>query len=48
MNTKNQKQWGRMNYIAIDYHRSFNLEDVFCDEEGNTNFDLPISKGQIS
>jgi uncharacterized protein YndB with AHSA1/START domain len=45
---ENQKQWGRMNYIGIDYHRSFNLEDVFCDEEGNTNFDLPISKGQIS
>jgi uncharacterized protein YndB with AHSA1/START domain len=43
-----QKHWGRMNYISIDFHKSFNLEDCFCDETGNFNKELPVSKGQIS
>ena len=43
-----EKHWGRMNYIAIDYHKSFNIEDCFCDENGNFNKELPVSKGQIS
>ena len=42
-----EKHWGRMNYLAIDNHKSINIEDVFCDSEGNTNTDLPTSKGQI-
>jgi uncharacterized protein YndB with AHSA1/START domain len=43
-----EKHWGRMNYVAMDYHKSFNIEDCFCDENGNFNKDLPVSKGQIS
>jgi uncharacterized protein YndB with AHSA1/START domain len=42
----NEKHWGRMNYIAINHHKSFDLEDVFCDENGNVNHELPASKGK--
>jgi len=43
-----EKHWGKVNYIAIDYHKSYNLEDAFCDENGNINKDLHSSKGQVS
>ena len=43
-----EKHWGRMNYIAIDNHKSFDIQDSFCDENGNINTDLPVSKGQMS
>lgn len=43
---ENQKHWGRMNYLAIDHHRSFDMEDVFCDENGIMNDELPVSKGR--
>ena len=42
---ENQKLWGRMNYLTIEIHKNFHLEDVFCDEDGNPNPELPISKG---
>ena len=42
-----EKHWGRMNYSEIDLHKSFNIEDVFCDENGKVNPELPASKGQI-
>ena len=45
---KGEKHWGRMDYIAIAHHRSFDLEDSFCDENGNFNKELPVSKGQIA
>ncbi len=45
---ENQQHWGRMDYLAIDHHKSFRLEDGFCDEEGNINPALPVSKGQIT
>jgi uncharacterized protein YndB with AHSA1/START domain len=44
---ENEKHWGRMNYTAIQHHKSFDMEDVFCDENGNTNNDLPVSTGQM-
>lgn len=43
-----EKHWGRMNYIAIEVHKSFTIEDAFCDENGNFNKELPVSKGKIS
>jgi len=43
---ENEKHWGRMNYIAIDPFKSFDLEDAFCDENGNFNPTLPVSKGR--
>ena len=43
---ENQKHWGRMNYLAIDHLKSYDAEDCFCDEEGNINPDLPVSKGK--
>jgi len=43
---ENQKHWGRMNYIAIEHLKSYDAEDCFCDEEGNINLDLPVSKGK--
>ena len=44
---ENQKQWGRMNYLAIDQYKSIEIEDAFCDENGKLNNKLPVSKGQI-
>lgn len=32
---ENEKHWGRMNYLAIDEYKKFELEDAFCDENGN-------------
>src|SRR5688572_24320395 len=29
---ENEKHWGRMDYKAIDRHKSFDIEDSFCDE----------------
>jgi uncharacterized protein YndB with AHSA1/START domain len=45
---ENQKQWGRMNYLAIDKYESIEIEDAFCDENGKLNNELPVSKGQIA
>jgi uncharacterized protein YndB with AHSA1/START domain len=42
---ENEKHWGRMNYLSIDTHKNFHLEDVFCDEDGNPNLELPVSTG---
>lgn len=42
----NEKHWGRMNYIAINPHKYFELEDAFCDENGTVNPELPASKGK--
>lgn len=42
---ENEKHWARMNYLAISKFRSFDLEDLFCDEGGNINPDLPVSTG---
>ncbi len=42
---ENRKHWGRMNYLAIDPLKRYDLEDFFCDEEGKANEDLPLSKG---
>lgn len=33
--------WGRVDYKRIDPLKSFTAQDVFCDEEGRTNPDLP-------
>lgn len=41
-----QKHWARMNYISITHHKSFEIEDVFCDENGVLNHELPISSGK--
>jgi uncharacterized protein YndB with AHSA1/START domain len=44
---ENQKHWGRMNYLAIEPHRSILIEDAFCDEHGVVNPALPVSRGSI-
>jgi uncharacterized protein YndB with AHSA1/START domain len=43
---ENQKHWGRMDYIAIDHLKSFDVKDSFCDENGKIDTNLPVSKGQ--
>lgn len=43
---ENEKHWAKMNYLSIDPHKSFDIEDAFCDENGNLNTALPVSKGQ--
>ncbi|MCB0642851.1 MAG: SRPBCC domain-containing protein [Phaeodactylibacter sp.] len=38
-----EEHWGRMNYIAISPESEFEAQDVFCDENGTINEDLPTS-----
>lgn len=45
---ENQIHWARMNYIALDQDNRIEVEDAFCDENGNLNNELPVSKGQIA
>src|SRR5687767_10424597 len=40
-----ERHWGRMDYLSIDKHKNFQMEDAFCDEDGNKNPQLPVSKG---
>lgn len=42
-----QKHWGQMKYVRISHHRSIEIEDSFCDENGNVNPALPVAKGTI-
>jgi uncharacterized protein YndB with AHSA1/START domain len=42
-----EKHWARMNYITIKPYEYFEMEDVFCDENGNTNANLPVSTGRM-
>jgi uncharacterized protein YndB with AHSA1/START domain len=44
----NEKQWGRMDYLNIRQYESFELEDSFCDENGNISDEFPVSNGQIA
>jgi uncharacterized protein YndB with AHSA1/START domain len=44
---ENERHWARMNYLAIDHHRSFAMEDAFCDEKGIVSIELPVSTGQM-
>jgi len=41
-----QKHWSRMNYLAIEPHKSYDAEDCFCDEQGNIDPALPVSSGR--
>lgn len=43
---ENEKHWGRMNYLSIKHHKSFDVQDFFCDENGNINEALPVSDGK--
>jgi uncharacterized protein YndB with AHSA1/START domain len=41
-----EKHWARMDYLAIDLYKSFEIQDSFSDENGAINRDLPVSKGK--
>ena len=41
-----EKHWARMDYLAIDPQRSFDIQDSFADENGVINRDMPVSKGR--
>ena len=43
-----ERHWARMNYIAIDHLKGYDIEDAFCDEEGNLSTDMPVSRGRMS
>lgn len=45
---EDQRHWARMNYLAIDHHKNFDIEDLFCDENGVVNMELPTSTGRNS
>lgn len=38
-----EKHFGRTNYTAINKPEKFEGEDVFCDDEGNVNEELPAT-----
>lgn len=42
---EDQRHWAHMNYISINHHKGFEMEDVFCDENGVVNHELPVSTG---
>lgn len=41
---QNEKFWSRVDYQAIDPHKSFSHQDAFCDEDGNLNESFPPSR----
>lgn len=43
---ENEKHWGKMTYTGIEPQQSYHMEDAFCDENGDVNPALPVSKGQ--
>ncbi len=43
---EDQRHWARMNYIAINHLKDYDIEDSFCDEDGTINTSLPVSKGK--
>ncbi|GAB5525412.1 MAG: SRPBCC domain-containing protein [Roseivirga sp.] len=38
-----ERHLGRTNYLTISIHDHFSGEDVFCDEDGNVNPELPVA-----
>lgn len=42
---ENEKHWSRMDYLSIEKHKNFHMNDAFCDEDGNVNPEMPVSKG---
>lgn len=44
---ENEKHWGCVDYTSITPYLNFEIKDSFCDEEGNINTSLPVSKGII-
>lgn len=38
-----EEHWGRTDYTSIEHHLNFTGDDVFCDEDGKVNKDLPVA-----
>mgnify|MGYP003111918080 CR=1 FL=1 len=38
-----EEHWGRTNYNSIEEPHNFTGDDVFCDEDGKVNTDLPVA-----
>ena len=43
-----ERHWARMDYLAVDPLKSFDVQDSFADENGVINRDMPVSKGRSS
>jgi len=41
---ENQKHWGRQDFEKIVWHKSFSGTDVFCDENGISDPELPTGR----
>jgi len=37
-----ERHWARVDFKKIDRPKSFEIVDAFCDEQGNTNKELPV------
>lgn len=44
LSPEGEKHWCKTNYFNIEHHKSFELVDFFCDEDGNLNAELPSTK----
>lgn len=44
---KGERHWGKMVFIKIARHDFFDAEDVFCDEEGTPNQEMPSSQWNV-
>jgi uncharacterized protein YndB with AHSA1/START domain len=44
---ENQKHWARMNYLKISNHKKFEIQNFFCEENGNVDGKLPASQGEV-
>lgn len=43
-----EEHWGRTNYTSIEEPLNFTGEDVFCDEDGNINTELPVASFAVN
>ncbi|MEX0723826.1 MAG: SRPBCC domain-containing protein [Gracilimonas sp.] len=39
----NEEHWGRTDYTSIEHLKNFTGDDVFCDENGTVNKELPAA-----
>lgn len=43
-----ERHWGCMMYKSIEKHKHFDIQDAFCDENGNINTEFPTATARIS
>jgi len=39
-----ERHWSRVNYLIVNVHKNIEAEDGFCDEDGNMNLNMPLTR----